>query len=313
MPHAAVWLLPLGASCTLLADWFSHHRAVLVSSAILQATVVVGLIVSGTSKGVIGGHWLPSLALYRGAATTLLGDGMPVVVDWRLAVIGGVMFIGIIAGEVWTAGVGHFYNWIHILIYSLGGVLCGSSAITSPSGRLVRRVTDPLCLCALAGLFIGHEHDTNPLAVLIHTYFGRALVVLAVNMFLCALVHDVLPQQHAACQAMRLLAATSYLFPGVWLQQMAIMFYSTRNPKTGSQEGLHHELEAKGIVAKTPVEAALAYVALTCLISALLLPMLTLSTWRGASGPVPTSVALTRTARVHEDAAEQSVPLVEEA
>ena len=85
----------------------------------MQATVVVGLIVSGTSKGVIGGHWLPSLALYRGAATTLLGDGMPVVVDWRLAVIGGVMFIGIIAGEVWTAGVGHFYNWIHILIYSL--------------------------------------------------------------------------------------------------------------------------------------------------------------------------------------------------
>ena len=309
MPHAAVWLLPLGASCTLLADWFSHHRAVLVSSAILQATVVVGLIVSGTSKGVIGGHWLPSLALYRGAATTLLETACPWC-RWRLAVIGGVMFIGIIAGEIWTAGVGHFYNWIHILIYSLGGVLCGSSAITSPSGRLVRRVTDPLCLCALAGLFIGHEHDTNPLAVLIHTYFGRALVVLAVNMFLPRRPRRT-AQQHAA--AGDLLAATSYLFPGVWLQQMAIMFYSTRNPKTGSQEGLHHELEAKGIVAKTPVEAALAYVALTCLISALLLPMLTLSTWRGASGPVPTSVALTRTARVHEDAAEQSVPLVEEA
>ena len=316
MLHPVVLGLPLAAALTLFADFFGGLRgAVLVSSAAVQGALVVALVAMNACRGAIGGHWLPALALYRGAATSLLGDGLPVAVHWPFAAIGSIMFSGIVMGEVWTAGVTHFYNWIHILIYALGGVLCASSAFVRPTGRLVRRAMDPLCLCALGSLFIGHVHDPSQVAVLYHTYLGWLLVALAAAIFLCALVHDVLPRHHAACEAMRLLAATAYLLPGVWLQQMAIMLYSSVSPASGHPpEGLHHLLEARGIKAKTPTEAALTHLALAFLVSALALPLLVLATRQRAARATGTRGAERQASATkgsaEEDAIEQGLPLV---
>lgn len=77
---------------------------------------------------------------------------MPVVIRREISLLGVLVFGGIIAGEWLTAGLSHFYNWIHMLIYTLAGVLCASSMIDSPASRRVRCVVDPACLCALGML-----------------------------------------------------------------------------------------------------------------------------------------------------------------
>lgn len=267
-------VLPVSALLSALADVFPWSRSVLLCSLVVQSAVIVGAIATREAPGSIGGHWLPGLVLIRGAVVSLSGDGFPVVVRCELATFAVLLFVGIIVGEIVTAGVGHFYNWIHLLIYALGGVLSANSMLAAEESRLVRCVVDPACLCAMSFLFIGHVHDTRPLPTLNHTYLGYLLITLALSIFCCAIVHAVLPQPTSrACRAMRLLNAFAYLLAGTWLLQMAIFFYSSAYNGGGPGDGLHALLEQRGFAARSPTEAALFYLALTVLLSALVLSM----------------------------------------
>lgn len=113
--------------------------------------------------------------------------------------MGSYAIRGVITGEYLTAGIGHFYNWVHTLIYSLGGMLSATSMVASEDGRLLRSVLDPACFCAMGFLFIGHEHNARPLPTLNHTYLGQLLIGLALAIFSSAMLHGMLPSDAAAC------------------------------------------------------------------------------------------------------------------
>mmetsp|Transcript_36559 Transcript_36559/g.96473 ORF Transcript_36559/g.96473 Transcript_36559/m.96473 type:complete len:327 (-) Transcript_36559:132-1112(-) len=277
-------VLPLAALLTTSADVCRWPRSVLVGSIFVQAVVVLSAIVWKEAPGSIGGHWLPGLALNRGAVAVLAGDGLPVVIRPQFAMLSVLMFGGIIAGEYMTAGIGHFYNWVHMLIYSLGGLLSASSMVASADGRLLRSVIDPACFCALGVLFIGHVHDVRPLPTLNHTYLGQLLIGLALVIFSSALLHGVLPPDAPACRLVRLLTALVYLIAGTWLFQMAIFFYSSPTHSHGGPgDGLYAILEQQGFGAKSPTEAALFFLALTVIVSTMSLTLLVRSHASGGS------------------------------
>ena len=92
-------VLPASALLTATADAFPRPQSVLLGSLLMQVVVVVATIASREAPGSVGGHWLPGLVLIRGGVSTLLGDGLPIVIGRVPAVLAALLFGGIIVGE----------------------------------------------------------------------------------------------------------------------------------------------------------------------------------------------------------------------
>ena len=78
-------VLPSVALLTTAADACRWPQSVMVGSLLLQVLVVVSAIFSKEAPGSIGGHWLPGLALSRGAvAVRGRAPGSRQNASWRL-------------------------------------------------------------------------------------------------------------------------------------------------------------------------------------------------------------------------------------
>mmetsp|Transcript_83367 Transcript_83367/g.166428 ORF Transcript_83367/g.166428 Transcript_83367/m.166428 type:complete len:181 (-) Transcript_83367:131-673(-) len=118
-------------------------------------------------------------------------------------------------------------------------------------------------------LLIGHVHDTHPIALYLHKALGFSFIGLGVVVFLCALMHQVLPRRSTACEAMRALHALAWLLPGGLTLAMCVVLYAVDNSR-----GLHAELEQREVRPATTWEADMVYTAAVLLICAFHLGLL---------------------------------------
>ncbi len=234
-------------------------------------------IVARATSGAWAAHWCPGLILNAAGARVIEGDGGPLKVRFWVSLLGVALFMGtIIAESVVLNGLQRFYNWVHMLLYTIGAVLslggglhepltCCGCERTASTVAMLRCVLDPLCFAALGAIFIVLEPLRDPLATFYHAILGRLLIVLGLAIHLCSLTHHVMPREHMFATTMRLVHALAYMLPGCWMMQMSIMMYSSFDG------GLVKKLRAAGIKADTGIEEAGALFALNLLVSAGLL------------------------------------------
>ena len=281
-----------------------------------------------TSDGLFTSHWMYGTLLLRAGTEALRGDGGPIRVHPALGGFAVVVLCVIAVHEIHVTHLHMFHNYVHILIYTIGATIafsscaehvaaarctravCGLSQCCARANeesktedshaadaaarvRAIRTFADPACFFAMGLVLIGHEHDHNPLSVRFHTTFGYFLMTLAASIFLCALAHEVLPQQSPARATMRRLHAFAWLLTGGITMAMCVVKYWT--PHGGFKE----YLDATGIFPQTDFEEASTYIAATVLLCALHLALLHLTT---PPPPPPPSLGSARVSQQDRDA-----------
>jgi hypothetical protein len=94
---------------------------------------------------------------------------------------------------------------------------------------LARTVSDPATFAFLGLLLRVHQHDVRPMPVAQHNLLAQIVVLVAVCSLVSALVHKFVAPSHRAAKATRLLLAYAYVLMGMWLSQMCLTLYLTKN------------------------------------------------------------------------------------
>ncbi len=208
--------------------------------------------------GDLGTHAVPGLALVVMARHTLTSEtGLPTL-DWKVPIglIGPVLFLTIVIERVAEAFEGHSrgvkqvgHDVIHLCTISLA-LSTGSESLAARRGatrdtigtiRVARAVHDPLMVAAIGLVLLGHEHDTQGIAVAFHHTMAYLLMTLAAASVGCSAAHlSGAATTGRACQFARALHALAYLLTGCWLTFMAIYLYTFKG-----RRGLHHLLDAR--------------------------------------------------------------------
>ena len=267
------------------------HTAVFILGGLAQTGGSVAFIAFTSAAGSWGGHWIPAMILTLAGAEALdsNADGGPVRVHVWQSCLSACVFVGMMVGEEITAGHGHFYNYVHQLLFTLGFLLSLSAGLeavlerrgmdrdTAADASRIRCVVDAALFSGLGALIIVHVHDPSPIATYFHTGLGVMLIALGAVILVCAIAHRCTPRDHPACKMMRLVQAFAYILPGGWCMQMAVLIYS-------GDGGLQQVLMDTNIRASTPLEEAGTFFSLNLLSSALLLAILSAAQGRRGLG-----------------------------
>ena len=212
-----------------------------------------------------------------------------------------------------------FHNWVHVIIYTIGAMLALLTGVGSVVSGLtdddeasqaraagavlsIRQFADPAAWFAMGLLLVGHVHDPAPLSVGLHTTFGYFLMMLGLAVFLCSLIHDVLPFQSAVCSTMRSVHALAWLLTGGITITMCVVKYGTPH---GAFKAY---LDGRGIHPMSDFEELSAYTSATLLGCVLHLALLH---WSSPQLEAPKHLA-TMTAPAQELNCPEAVSLMEE-
>uniref|UniRef100_A0A7S3BHH6 Uncharacterized protein n=1 Tax=Haptolina ericina TaxID=156174 RepID=A0A7S3BHH6_9EUKA len=220
----AYWELLL-ACCTIFIVVVFSSRPRLVGGVLFAGCAILVHLILLQQKvvGSFGGHFLPGTLIVRVGRVVLQSEeGGLVHIPFAFAVVGATGFGLIIVGELVTAGISHFYNWVHLMMYSVGAALSLSmgmedvtartkSRVAAVRVRNLRAVCDPLLLAASGALQWTHVHDQLPMAVMMHTTLGKLLVTLAAVQLLSSLAHERSPANGGACTILRILHASCWV------------------------------------------------------------------------------------------------------
>jgi len=129
---------------------------------------------------------------------------------------------------------------------------------------LARIVSDPATFALLGLLLRVHQHDVRPMPVAQHNLLAQIVVLVAVCSLVSALVHKFVAPSHRAAKATRLLLAYAYVLMGMWLSQMCLTLYLTKDRSVEPHVfvGLH-DMYFKNLKRRTIEEVARMYLALS--------------------------------------------------
>jgi hypothetical protein len=129
---------------------------------------------------------------------------------------------------------------------------------------LARTVSDPATFAFLGLLLRVHQHDVRPMPVAQHNLLAQIVVLVAVCSLVSALVHKFVAPSHRAAKATRLLLAYAYVLMGMWLSQMCLTLYLTKDRSVEPHVfvGLH-DMYFKNLKRRTIEEVARMYLALS--------------------------------------------------
>ena len=191
------------------------------------------------------GHLLPGMILARFGCFLRNGDGGPPLVPGPTALAVSAALFCLTIGEPLTAGLQHFYNWVHVVIHAQSWILGMSGGLDplaakfrahgapwapSPAEvRAFRKLLDPGCFLVIGLLFLGHVHELTPASIFFHRTLGAMLCMVGLAMLASTMVHDSLPHDCMACLSLRLVHAFAWLLSGLWMITMSILFYSCQD------------------------------------------------------------------------------------
>lgn len=218
-------------------------------------------------------HLCPGLVLSHVGCCLAHRFGGPVKISWKLGLGIAFGFVLVIIFELyerlgppkWTIRSFHFYNAVHITIYTLGATAAALTGINDfvvcygfSSGfaeRLdrAREVLDPAVISAIGFLFIGHQHSHVTIGQYRHKGFGISLCVLALTQILSSAIHKMIPFQHLASKYARDASSFLWLYSGVWLMLIGVAHSLEGRPEDGNPGG-DADFGPHSLGAHTPLE-----------------------------------------------------------
>lgn len=230
----------------------------------------------GIGSATLWGHVVPAMFSFMLGTQALKHDGGGVPqVSKRIGVASALVFLTTFLREFERRDgrVPITAAFTHCTIYVLLGSLflfmsiqdiLGPAHPLAVKACLARTVSDPATFAFLGLLLRVHQHDVRPMAVAQHNLLAQIVVLVAVCSLVSALVHNFVAPSHRAAKATRLLLAYAYVLMGMWLSQMCLTLYLTKDRSVEPHVfvGLH-DMYFKNLKRRTIEEVARMYLALS--------------------------------------------------
>jgi hypothetical protein len=287
-------LIVLGYTATALAAVAvvcSPPRSI---SAWVVATTTVTYVLTtwlGIATNTLYGHIVPAMfSLMLGAQSLKHEDeGMPQV-SKRVGLASALVFLTVFLREFEhrDGNIPITATFTHCTIYLLLGSLflfmsvqdvLGPAHPLATKACLARIVSDPVTFALLGLLLRVHQHDTRPMPVAQHNLLAQIVMLVAACSLVSALAHKFVAPSHHAAKATRLLLAYAYVLMGMWLSQMCLTLYLTKDRSMEPHVfvGLH-DMYFKNLKRRNVEEVARMYLALSGWLS--IVVVVSLAAWQ---------------------------------
>lgn len=200
-------------------------------------------------------HLLNGIVLVRMGLSAFNGDGGPFLIKWTSGALATTAFLAIIVGTCLNVGLEAFKQKMHVLIYSLGALLCISGTCdgvlrarlasdeTLARMRSARSLHDPTVAMCIGFVLYQHVHDTQPIAEHFHRLFAEMIVTAGAVQAMTIFVHSLLPQSSEGAAYCRGIYSGAWLLCGFWMIHMALFLYCISEPgEPWVKRGAHHLL-----------------------------------------------------------------------
>ena len=216
-------------------------------SAWVLAIVTISYVLTtwmGIGSNTLWGHVVPAMFSFMLGTQALKHDGGGVPqVSKRIGAASALVFLTTFLREFEHRADGRVHvpitaTFTHCTINVLLGSLflfmsiqdiLGPAHPLAVKACLARTVSDPATFAFLGLLLRVHQHDVRPMPVAQHNLLAQIVVLVAVCSLVSALVHKFVAPSHRAAKATRLLLAYAYVLMGMWLSQMCLTLYLTKN------------------------------------------------------------------------------------
>lgn len=248
-------------------------------SAWVLAIVTISYVLTtwlGIATNTLYGHIVPAMFSLMLGTQSLKhdGEGVPQVTK-RVGVASVLVFLTVFLREFEhrDGNIPITATFTHCTIYLLLGSLfllmsvrdmLGTTHPLAVKACLARIVSDPATFALLGLLIRVHQHDVRPMPVAQHNLLAQIVMLVAVCSLVSALAHKFVAPSHRAAKATRLLLAYAYVLMGVWLSQMCLTLYLTKDRSVEPHVfvGLH-DMYFKHLKRRTVEEVARMYLALS--------------------------------------------------
>ena len=263
-------------------------------SAWVLAIVTISYVLTtwtGIGTNTLWGHVVPAMFSFMLGTQALKhdGGGLPQV-SKRIGVASALVFLTVFLREFEhkDGKIPLTATFTHCTIYVLLGSLFLLMSIQDTLGPAhplamkahpARVVSDPATFTLLGLLLRVHQHDVRPMPVAQHNLLAQIVGLVAACSLVSALVHKFVAPSHRAAKATRLLLAYAYVLMGMWLSQMCLTLYLTKDRSVEPHVfvGLH-DMYFKNLKRRTIEEVARMYLALSGWLSIVL--VVALAAWQ---------------------------------